>query len=227
MVIFIDDRPVRILKKSKAKSLQQDEDFDLILDARLQTIRVEKFIGHTCLLNVTANQLEKVVLQLHEKSDLKFSSLYVICENKKEAKSKVKALYQMVEAAGGVVVNEETKVLWIHRLGKWDLPKGKLEKGEKFKVAAIREVKEECNVDANLIDKICSTYHTYTHKNQLVLKKTKWYLMKSKDQNNLTAQTEENIDKVEWQTVQQMNKSMTNTYSSIRYVIQNFQLLGF
>jgi 8-oxo-dGTP pyrophosphatase MutT (NUDIX family) len=41
-------------------------------------------------------------------------------------------MYSLVEAAGGVVVNQQKEVLWMFRLGKWDLPKGKLEKGEKF-----------------------------------------------------------------------------------------------
>ena len=227
MVIFIDDRPIRILKKSKAKNLQHDEDFDLIVDARLQTIKIEKFTGHTCLLNVNSNQVEKILLSLHQKSDVKFNSLYIICENKKEIKSKIKSIYQLIDAAGGVVLNEEeNKLLWIFRLGKWDLPKGKLEKGEGFKEAAVREVEEECNVKAALSHKICTTYHTYTHKNQLVLKRTKWYLMKQYQPTILSAQAEEGIDKVEWQTILQMNKSLMNSYSSIRYVIQNYQLLN-
>lgn len=226
MVIFIDDRPIRIIKKSKAKNLQHDEDFDLIVDTRLQSVKIEKFTGNTCLINVNPNQVEKILLSLHQKSDLKFNSLYLICDSKKEIKSKIKSMYELVDAAGGVVLNEEeNKILWIYRLGKWDLPKGKLEKGEKFSMAAVREVAEECNVKAKLYHKICTTYHTYTHKNQLVLKRTKWYLMKQNEPATLSAQSEEGIEKVEWQTIQQMNKSLTNTYSSIRYVIQNYQLL--
>ncbi|MEY2792924.1 MAG: hypothetical protein RJA76_916 [Bacteroidota bacterium] len=226
MVIFIDDRPIRILKKSKAKSLQHDEDFDLIVDTRLQSIKVEKFIGHTCLINVSTSQIEKILRNLHEKSDLTFHSLYIIVDDKKAAKEKVKSIYSVVEAAGGIVLNQNKDVLMIFRLGKWDLPKGKLEKGEKFSIAAIREVEEECNVKARLDQKICTTYHTYTHKNQLVLKKTKWYLMQEINESMLKAQSEENIEKVEWQNYQQLNKSLTNTYSSIRYVIQNFKLIN-
>lgn len=225
MVIFIDDRPIRILNKSKAKSLQHDEDFDQIVDTRLENIKVDKFIGHTCLINVSTNQIEKIIRSLHEKSNLNFHSLHIFAEDKKAAKEKVKSIYSLIEAAGGVVVNEKNEVLWMYRLGKWDLPKGKLEKNEKFKTAAVREVEEECNVKAKLTSKICTTYHTYTHKNQLVLKKTKWYLMQEMQPSNLHAQVEEHIEKVEWQSLTQMNKSLTNTYSSIRYVIQNFKLI--
>src|SRR5665213_1803978 len=51
--------------------------------------------------------------------------------------------YKYIEAAGGLVLNEKGKVLMIHRLGVWDLPKGKLDKGETPRKAAIREIEEE------------------------------------------------------------------------------------
>ena len=57
-----------------------------------------------------------------------------------------KAFYKkftIVVAAGGLVQNEKKEILLIFRRGKWDLPKGKLDKGEKLEVCAIREVEEE------------------------------------------------------------------------------------
>jgi 8-oxo-dGTP diphosphatase len=54
-----------------------------------------------------------------------------------------------ISAAGGVVVRRDeegrTRVAVIHRpkYGDWSLPKGKLEKGEGWQEAALREVKEE------------------------------------------------------------------------------------
>ena len=145
---------------------------------------------------------------------------------KKAFKQKIISLYSLIEASGGVVRNEENKMLWIYRLGKWDLPKGKLEKNESFKVAAIREVEEECNVQAKLEFKLCTTYHTYTHKNQRVLKRTKWYMMHTNQRHKLIPQKEENIEKVEWFNPSEMNKTaLSSTYSSIRYVIQRFSML--
>ena len=52
----------------------------------------------------------------------------------------------MVEAAGGLVYNKEDELLMIFRNGKWDLPKGKKEKGEEIESCAKREVQEECGV---------------------------------------------------------------------------------
>lgn len=53
-----------------------------------------------------------------------------------------------VRAAGGVIVRSAKKgpkVLLVHRPGykDWSFPKGKLDDGEKFKEAALREVREE------------------------------------------------------------------------------------
>ena len=58
----------------------------------------------------------------------------------------------IVEAAGGLVTRRtaagETEVLVVHRprYDDWSLPKGKLEPGESFEDAAVREVEEETGI---------------------------------------------------------------------------------
>ena len=226
MIIFINDRPIRITNQRKKDQLSHLEDFDVIIDARLNPVKIKEFKGHTCLLNLTLDHMSKIIEDLHKKNETEFHSLYIIVDNKKAFKQKIISLYTLVEAAGGLVQNSEGDFLWIYRLGKWDLPKGKLEKNESFKFAAVREVEEECNVKADLNAKLCTTYHTYTHKNQRVLKRTKWYLMQTDQKGKLVAQVEENIEKVEWLTQTQMSKkAIMDTYSSIRYVIQRFSML--
>ena len=56
-----------------------------------------------------------------------------------------------VEAAGGVVVSDG-RVLLVHRprYGDWTLPKGKLDRGETFEQAALREVEEETGLRCRL-----------------------------------------------------------------------------
>ena len=56
--------------------------------------------------------------------------------------------YFEVVSAGGVVVNQRGNVLWILRNGHWDLPKGKVEIGEKLEEAAVREVIEETGIES-------------------------------------------------------------------------------
>ena len=57
-----------------------------------------------------------------------------------------------VEAAGGVVVRDG-QVLLVHRprYDDWTLPKGKLDAGESFEDAALREVEEETGLRCRLV----------------------------------------------------------------------------
>jgi len=59
MVIFIDDRPIKLINRKKKHSYPPMEDFDVIIDARLKPIKIADFKGHTCLLNVSVDQMEK------------------------------------------------------------------------------------------------------------------------------------------------------------------------
>ena len=58
-----------------------------------------------------------------------------------------------VEAAGGVVLDGEGRVAVVHRPrhDDWSLPKGKLDPGESFEDAALREVEEETGVRGRLV----------------------------------------------------------------------------
>ena len=58
-----------------------------------------------------------------------------------------------VHAAGGVVVDGDGRVAVVHRprYDDWSLPKGKLDPGEDFEQAAIREVEEETGIRAELV----------------------------------------------------------------------------
>ncbi len=78
----------------------------------------------------------------------------------------------LIEAGGGVVLNDRGEFLVILRNGIWDLPKGKLEKGEDFATAAMREVEEETGLHGlKMLDPLSSTYHTYNLKGKRILKK--------------------------------------------------------
>ena len=62
--------------------------------------------------------------------------------------------YDVIEAAGGVLENELHQILMIYRKGRWDLPKGKIEEGEDIRAGAIRELKEEMNLDITIKDEL-------------------------------------------------------------------------
>lgn len=106
-----------------------------------------------------------------------------------------------VEAAGGVVykrVGGSLQVLMIFRRDVWDLPKGKIDRGESRREAAIREVAEETGSEPPQIEKkIAVTIHTYTDEWGYFTKTTHWYAMRSPSQ-KFSPQTNEDITKVCW-----------------------------
>jgi 8-oxo-dGTP pyrophosphatase MutT (NUDIX family) len=134
----------------------------------------------------------------------------------------LKQEFTVISAAGGLVINKKNKMLFIYRNGKWDLPKGKIEAGEKEKKAAVREVEEECGISSPKInDHIITTYHIYTHKKQFVLKESIWYNMYYTGKEKLVPQKEEGITKVKWIGKKGLKKVLKNTYPSIKDVLKS------
>jgi len=132
--------------------------------------------------------------------------------------------FKYIEASGGWVWNSQGEFLAIHRLGKWDLPKGKVEKGEGIRVAAVREVEEECGIHNLSIEReLESTYHTYRMKGKWVLKRTYWYEMSYSGSEVLVPQTEEDIEKVEWTSVEKLADFKADTYASLREVVKEVE----
>jgi 8-oxo-dGTP pyrophosphatase MutT (NUDIX family) len=107
--------------------------------------------------------------------------------------------FSIVVAAGGIVKNDDGKVLMIFRRGKWDLPKGKLDKGESIEECAVREVEEETGISGTqLLDFHSTTYHVYDEFGKHILKETHWFNMKSPGIQALHPQEEEQITAIEW-----------------------------
>ncbi len=127
-----------------------------------------------------------------------------------------------IPAAGGLVQRSDRSLLFIKRLGLWDLPKGKIDKGETPEIAAIREVEEECGAKGlKIIRQLNSTFHIYRSPflkfpDNLVLKETKWFLMSCDNDQALVPQSEENIEEVRWIALNELDTVMENTYLSLR-----------
>lgn len=132
-------------------------------------------------------------------------------------------MYQIIEAAGGIVLNERGEVLMIHRLGKWDLPKGKLEQGEKKKVGAIREVMEECAIpEPSVVSQLPDSYHTYQLGEQPILKRTYWFEMTVAGAPDPAPQEEEDISEAIWCPVDELEPKLANSYANIVNLIRGF-----
>lgn len=148
--------------------------------------------------------------------------LNVYGENVEEMWEDFTHMFRVIEAAGGIVQNKEGKTLFIRRLGKWDLPKGKIEKGESLEQAATREVQEETAL-SNLViqDFINSTFHIYTERNgEKILKITYWFKMEYQGADDPVPQLEEGITEVSWKEENEILQDVfPRTFRNIKLIL--------
>jgi len=126
-------------------------------------------------------------------------------------------------AAGGLVFNNDGNLLMIFRRGKWDLPKGKLDKREKIEDCAIREVKEETGLKKIRLKKFAGlTYHEYfdPYLQEDVIKETHWFEMHAPGKQKFFPQYEEDIEKIEWVNGKKLKQKLANTYPNVIEIIE-------
>lgn len=195
--IFINERPLFITNEKEMKRLK----------AHHNNVLTGRYLGKKmALLNY---------VDLMEKSQ-KYDAVILYHEDVRRLYKDFKGHFKLIRAAGGVVYNTNEDILAIYRRGWWDLPKGKIDKGEKKKAAAIREVQEETGLDeVTLHSKITTTLHTYKDRQgKRILKKSWWYYMTTPEM-NLVPQTEEDIELCEWIPLDVLIKERKPIYGSI------------
>jgi len=154
-----------------------------------------------------------------ENSD--FTDLYIEIESE-AVFFEIFSDYKFIEAAGGLVESKK-KYLFIKRNGYWDIPKGKLEKGETVEEAAVREIVEECGFKTapKLVKHLIDTWHVYIQNDVKYLKKTYWYLLNYKgDIKKLTPQLEEGITELTFLPKKAFDRIKNNTFKSIKDVLK-------
>jgi 8-oxo-dGTP diphosphatase len=98
-----------------------------------------------------------------------------------------------IQAAGGVIVRDG-QVALVHRprYDDWSLPKGKLDPGETFEQAALREVLEETGLECALAEELAPT--TYTVRGRP--KRVRYWLMSVDSDPGFTPNDE--VDELRW-----------------------------
>mgnify|MGYP002780131762 CR=1 FL=1 len=196
--VFVNDRPLFLTNQ-----IGKETDFQLFL---LESVDIPQLIGSMFR--------DKV------------KNAYLYHPDEREILKTLKSKLKVTKAAGGLVYNKKGEVLFIHRNGKWDLPKGGIEKGEKRKAAAVREVEEETGVGKlRIIRKLPKTYHIFRRHNEYRLKITHWFEAVTEYSGPLQAQVEEGIDKVAWLAPEQVQEALSNSYENIKLLFQEGQLV--
>jgi 8-oxo-dGTP pyrophosphatase MutT (NUDIX family) len=156
----------------------------------------------------------------------RIDTLFIFHNDLDELQERFKSCFYVVEAAGGLVCNEEGRYLFMKRRDKWDLPKGKVDFGESIPQAAIREVTEECGLhNLEIVGPLMSTYHCYWLDDQSILKRTSWFEMKSTGNEPLVPQIDEDITEVKWVKKEDLREITRDTYMGILDILKYKNLL--
>lgn len=191
--VFINDKPLLL-----TNTIEKETDFQIFL--------LESADIHKIILKFYHNKIQKAILyHPDEKVILK----------------KLKEKITVNKAGGGLVKNAKGEVLFIFRNGKWDLPKGGIEKGEEIDETAIREVEEETGVrHLKITQKLSKTYHIFKRNGDFRLKITQWYEMSTTYTGPLEGQLEEGIEKVVWLAPEQIPSALQNSYENIKSLFE-------
>lgn len=196
--VFVNDKPLFLTDK-----IEKETDFQLFL---LDSVDIDKII-----IKYFQNKIEKA---------------FLYHPDEKEILKKIKEKIPVQKAGGGVVSNPKGEILFILRGGKWDLPKGGIEKGEEMEETAIREVEEETGVSKlKIVRKLPKTYHIFKRNGKYRLKITTWYEMTSTFDGPLVGQIEEDIEQVAWLNKEQIREAMNNSYENIKLLIDELGIL--
>lgn len=151
--------------------------------------------------------------------------VYLFHPKEKKLWKYLKKRFPFVEAAGGVVIHSNGKILFIHRNDKWDMPKGGIEKTETVIDGAVREVMEETGVRDIIVKKpLPKTHHIFSRNGRYKIKKTHWFLMTTSYNGVLVPQLEEGIMQAKWKSKKEVPKLMENAYENIKVLIDHLEL---
>ncbi len=180
--------------------------------------KLETMVDGGAVLNDEQVSVAEVIRKLESGEE---KSIVYLSSNEEESWKSFISNFVLIEAAGGLVENEQGEKLFIFRNGKWDLPKGKAEYDETPDVTALREVEEECGLkNLKIKSETKKTYHTYHEEERSILKVTHWYKMEAEGNQDLVPQEEEGITKVAWLNEEEIRSVVfSNTYSSIRELL--------
>lgn len=182
---------------------------------------LQPYIHHDDAVFIDELNLHTIKSMIHEMQESSVHAGVFFHKDLKELKDAFFKKFTLIKAAGGFVLNENKEVLMMFRRGKWDLPKGKMDKKESIEDCAIRETEEETGLkNIKLISPLITTYHTYHEGSKYVLKETRWFTMKVSGEQKLIPQATEQITKLEWVGKNDLKKYFQNSFPSVNDVVE-------
>jgi len=132
--------------------------------------------------------------------------------------------FDVIRSAGGVIYNDEGKILFLYRRGHWDLPKGKTEEGESLEQTALREVTEETGIlPPRIIKPLSETYHVFWEGGRRKMKITTWFLMHTDSKGPLQPTGAEGIERLDWMDPSDPRLERT-LFNNVKELLQSVHL---
>ena len=182
---------------------------------------IEPYVHHDDAVFIDELNSHTVKSMIHEMEQPEIHAGVFYHAQLEELKKAFFKKFTFIQAAGGLVFNEKKEILIIFRRGKWDLPKGKLDKGETLEDCAVREVEEETGLlNVKLASPLTITYHTYHEGTKFILKESHWYLMNAGGDQKLIPQTTEDIHEIKWVKAKDLSLYMKDAFPSVIDVLQ-------
>lgn len=222
MIIFFNDIALEIVNANTAPN---PEHFQVHINANNEKIEPGKLIHNVLITGAEKSDIDNILSLLEQNVFNQVTSITITVNGYRVAKDYLKSHFRIVKAAGGVVEKGD-KILMIYRLKKWDLPKGKLDRNERARDGAVREVEEECGIKVEIGRKICNIWHTYSLNEKKILKKTSWFIMKCINDKSMKPQLEEDIEEVKWLKTKDLFHALKDSYQSIRHVFKKYKELS-
>jgi len=206
--IFFDDKPLFLcdaIDKQLQHYLQHDD-----------TIYIDELNAHT------------TKTMIHEMQQPQVHAGILLHPNLEELTKAFQKKFSVIQAAGGLVRNDQNEILMIFRRGKWDLPKGKLDQKEKIEDCALREVQEETGLkNIHLGEALTVTYHTYHEGTKFILKESHWFTMSAAGEQNLVPQFEEDISEIRWIAQSDIRTYLLKSFPLIADIMQSAKQKAF
>jgi len=181
---------------------------------------IQPYLHHDDAVFIDELNTHTIKTMIHEMQVSKVHAGVFYHPNLEELKKAFFKKFTTVLAAGGLVENEKKEWLLIFRRGKWDLPKGKLDKGEKLEDCAIREVEEETGLkNIKLLSPLILTYHVYYEGSRFILKESQWFRMKVSGDQSFHPQTEEDITAIKWVKKGELEKYYKDSFPLVVEVL--------
>ena len=178
----------------------------------------KEFLNDSKTYLLSSISIEEIIkkLKIHDE-------VFLYYPDKKKLLKEFKEKLVTIKATGGIVTNKKNQILFIYRKGKWDLPKGKMEKNESKKESALREVIEETGVKKlKIINFFSTTFHLIKVKREYFLKETHWYTMKTKYEGKLKPQKSEGIISAKWKTFDEALEIKKKTFRNIAIILTKY-----